>query len=586
MRTRFARADRASRQRACGHRRQPAGRGRRTERGQDGGCRRLLDPSALTEPGWSPAEKNCGYHVEVDEGASGSLGFGVRPLNVVAAALRAAGCRLVLTGGHDLALAVGGAAGSEAFACHELIPPDPLAILERRVLGHAPEPEARNRLKAVLGTGNTIGALREQPAARHAVRLASVITADGDLAAAVAALRDPSDQVRLWFRQHRTPEAVSFAVATAVLEDSSYLTVAEAAVKLHAALSPPEPAPPDLRFGDRLGYEQQWIRVDASPLGPPTVRFRSTLLGQAVLVHAWSTLDGRRDAVLEWLRRLLGHRDLEVRARASVAAGVLAWADHHYAEHRFLTTWAGSVSWPQRQAAATALGVAGSRPESAEAVWALLDEWARGGGSAYRRRLAGTAANAAGGILGRTGTVRAVAVLRRVLDHGDDWGTLPAVAWGGVHLVHQGRASALLDAYLDWSAPGDRSPMVVKTLSAFLFAASRPYERASTEADVAGAVGVPLLLDALPENKEQVAELWARALARRPLQDSALAALREWIDVYAPLSPDYLDRIAVLLTDIARKPGKHHTRLQWWLAKWAGDPEHPSAGAARLQSLI
>ncbi|MFI1617155.1 hypothetical protein ACH4VT_09265 [Streptomyces lydicus] len=559
---------------------------------QDGGCHRLLDPSTLAESGWEPPAKNCGYLAEIDEGPAAAEEFGVRQLASVAAALRAAGCRLVLTGGHDLALAATSAGGSETFARHELAPLDPLIILERRVLGHAPEPDAQARLHALLKAGDAVDALRDQPAARHAVRLASVITAEGDLAAAVAALRDPSDQVRSWFQQHRAPEAVAFALAAAVLEESSYLTVAEAAVKLHTALTPPEPAPPDLRFADRLGHEQQWIRLDSTGSGrfgaggPPRVRFRGALLGQAVLVHAWSTLDGRREAFLEWLRRLLGHRDLEVRARASVAAGVLAWADHHYAVHRFLTGWAGSTSWPQRQAAATALGVAGSRTESAEAVWELLDGWVRGGSTAYQRRLAGTAANAVGGILGRTAPDRAVGVLRSALDRGDDWGTLPSVAWGGVHLAHQGQAATLLDAYLDWSAPKDLSPLVVKTLSAFVFAVSRPYERPSAETETSGVVGVPLLLSSLPEHGEQVAELWARALARRPVQDSALPALREWIDTYAPLCPEGLARIAALLADVARRPGKHRERLLWWLDKWAADRDDPSANAAWLRHRI
>jgi hypothetical protein len=560
---------------------------------EDGGCHRLLDPLVLTEPGWEPPTKNRCYLAEVDDGSAGAREYGVRRLTAVAAALRAADCRLVLTGGHDLALAATGTAGTEAFARHELAPLDPLVILERRVLGHAPEPEARDRLHRLLEAGGAISALREQPAARHAVRLASVIAAGGDLAKAVAALRDPSDQVRSWFQQHRASEAVAFAVAAAVLEESSYLTVAEAAVKLHTALTPPEPAPPDLRFADRLGHEQQWIRLDSTssgPLGaggPPRVRFRNALLGQAVLVHAWSTLDGRREALLEWLRRLLGHRDLEVRARASVAAGVLAWADHHYAVHRFLTGWAGSTSWPQRQAAATALGVAGNRPESADAVWELMDEWARGGSSAYQRRLAGTAANAVGGILGRSAPDRAVAVLRSALDRGDDWGTLPSVAWGGVHLIHQRQAATLLDAYLDWSAPQDLSPMVVKTLSAFVFAVSRPYERPpSAGTETSGVPGVPLLLSSLPQHGEQVAELWARALARRPVQDSALPALREWIDTYAPLCPGSLDRIAALLADVARRPGKHRERLLWWLDKWASDRTRPSVNAASLRRRI
>jgi hypothetical protein len=416
-----------------------------------------------------------------------------------------------------------------------------------------------------------------------------VIRAGGDVSAAVAQLRDPSEQVRAWFNRHRAPDAVAFALAAAVLEECGYLTVADAAVKLRAALTEPELAPPDLRFGDRLGYEQQWIRLElpaGTGFGSPRVCFRNALLGQVILAYAWNLLDGRRDAVLEWLRRLLSHRDLEVRARASVAAGVLALADPHYAVHRFLTTWAGSTSWPLRQAAATALGVAGSRPEAAEAVWELLHGWARGDASAYQRRLAGTAANAVGGLLGRTAPEKAVAVLRSALDREDDWGTLPSVAWGGVHLLHQGQTAAVLDAYLEWSEPQDLSPMVVKTLSAFVFAVSQPYQEpvvdASDERAHARVPGVPVLLSELPRHRDRLAELWARALARKPVQDSALDALHGWIDDYADKCPGSLDTIGALLVSVARRPGRHRERLTWWLEKWARDREKPSARAARL----
>ncbi|MFB8348032.1 hypothetical protein [Streptomyces niveus] len=566
----------------------------------DGGCHRLLDPSVLLEPGWTPPVKNCGYLAVLEDGPAGmgefavafgvrtgvGPGAGVRQLAAVVAALRASGCHLVLTGGHDLAVAAAGP-GSESVALHRLAPVDPLVIVERRVLGHEGDTEAHAKLRQLLESTGARDALREQPAAQHAVRLAGVITSEGDVAAAVVRLRDPSGQVHAWFDRYRDPEALSFALAAAVLENSGYLTVADAAVKLRTALTPPELAPPDLRFRDRLGHEQQWIRLDFTDTAAPVVRFRSPLLGQVILAYAWGTLDGRRTAFLDWLRGLLKHSDLEVRARAAVAAGVLAWADHHYAVHRFLTAWAGSTSWPLRQAAATAFGVAGSHPESADAVWELLHRWARGGTSAHQRRLAGTAANSVGGLLGRDSPHRAVAVLRAALDHGDDWGTLPSVAWGGVHLIHQGQAQALLDGYLEWSQPQDLSPMVAKSLSAFVFAVSVPYEQpADITEEHAGVPGVPLLLSDLHRHRHQLAELWARALARRPVQDSALPVLREWIDTYADKCPGSLGTIGELLADIASRPGRHRERLVWWLKKWAGDADGPSANAAVLRRVI
>ncbi|MFG2602027.1 hypothetical protein ACGFT2_00450 [Streptomyces sp. NPDC048514] len=566
--------------------------------GGGAGCHRLLTPAAVLDAGWEPPVKNSGYLAALDDGPAldetftsaflGGHAHGSARWAAVVAALRASGSFLILTGGHDLDVLAAGPGGDQV-ARQPLLPVDPSAIVERRVLGHSGSADAHADLRALLERTGAAAALREQPAARNAARLASVIRADGDVSAEVARLRDPSEQVRAWFHRYRAPDAVAFALAAAVLEECGYLTVADAAVRLRTALVAPEASPPDLRFGDRLGHEQQWIRLDLPAEGgfaPPRVRFRSALLGQVILSYAWNLLDGRREAVLDWLRGLLHHRDLEVRARASVAAGVLALTDPHYAVHRFLTAWAGSTSWPLRQAAATALGVAGSRPETADAVWELLHEWARGNSSAHQRRLAGTAANAVGGLLGRTAPDRAVAVLRSALDRGDDWGTLPSVAWGGVHLLHQGQTAALLQAYLDWSEPQDLSPMVVKSLSAFVFAVSQPYEEPVVDtADGRGDArvpGVPVLLTELPRHHDRLAELWARALARRPVQDSALEALHTWIDEYAGKSPGSLDAVGALLLSVARRPGRHRERLTWWLEKWARDRDKPSAGAARL----
>ncbi|WP_148082024.1 hypothetical protein [Streptomyces botrytidirepellens] len=571
-----------------------------------GACHRVLDAGQITRSAWEP-EKNSGYLVLLDDwpgGGHAPEGVEVRRLAGTAAKLKAAHSFLVLVGGEELAVTGAGILGDHV-AWHGLTAVDPISVVERRVLGHGEDSEHAETLEDLLTGSGARQALREQPAPRNAVRLASVVRAQGDLAAAVAALRDPSDQVHAWFTRHRDPDAVAFALAAAVLEGSSYLTVADAAVELRAALAPAEDAPPDVRFRERLGHEQPWIELTANetgaavpPVGPPRVRFRSALLQQVVLAYAWTSLDGRRAAILTWLRRLLTHADIEVRARASVAAGVLAWADHHYALHRFLRTWAGSTSWPVRQAAATALGVAGSRPGVDEAVWGLLHEWASGGTSAHARRLAATAANTVGGPLGRRDPERALALLHTALDRGDDWGTLTPVAWSGVHLIHEGQAAHVLDALLRWSEPQDISPLVVKSLSAFVFAVRRPYEellRADGPGDAArsggpgpragrGVPGVPLLLSlcGTREYRGRLEELWARSLARKPVQEQALDALREWIDGYADRDPAAPAAILGLLRGISGRPGKHHDRLVYWLNRWGSDRDAPSRRSAEL----
>ncbi|MFF0055571.1 hypothetical protein ACFYRI_14395 [Streptomyces microflavus] len=554
---------------------------------EGGGVHRVLDVASIGASGWEPPGKHSGCFAVVDGDDPAAV---VRGLTAALARLRSVDAYLVLVGGPDLTAALSGP-GGDGVARHQLGPVDPAVLLKRRVLGHGNDPDRHRELSVLLESTGALAALRERPMAAHAARLASVVIAGGDLAAEVARLRDPSEQVYTWFRSHHAPEAVAFALAVAVLEGSGYLTVADAAVSLRRALAPADDAPPDVRFRDRLEQEQPWIELvfpRAGATGPPTLRFRSELVRHVVLTYAWTTLDGRRDAVLQWLRNLLRHADVEVRAKAAVSAGVLARADHSYAVHRFVTSWASSTSWPVRQAAATTLGVAGAAPETAEQVWALLFTWARGGHSAHERRLASTAANTVGGLFGRNAPQRALDVLRAALDRGDDWGTLTPVAWGGVQLIHQGRAREVLAAYLKWSAPQDMSPMVLKTLSAFVFGVSTSWSSVSPDpAGPDGAVdGVPLLLSTLPQHRAESAELWRRALARKPVQDNALLALRAWIDTYAEQCPGAPAALHTLVTDIARSPGKHRERLHWWLTKWATDPDVPSALAADLARSV
>ncbi|MGW1934171.1 hypothetical protein ACWCPG_33545, partial [Streptomyces sp. NPDC001919] len=107
--------------------------------GADGGgvCHRLLDPAAVLAPDWEPPVKDSGYLLAVEDGRAGARDFEALPrrLPAVVAALRHHGCHLVLTGGQDLAVTVR-ADGTESVAVHALTPVDPLAVLERRVLGH------------------------------------------------------------------------------------------------------------------------------------------------------------------------------------------------------------------------------------------------------------------------------------------------------------------------------------------------------------------------------------------------------------------------------------------------------------------
>ncbi|MFH8380900.1 hypothetical protein ACH4E7_08150 [Kitasatospora sp. NPDC018058] len=558
----------------------------------DGGsCYRSTDPSAVLSATWAPPHKNAGYLVELDDRSArgGTVYDAVESgwLAAAASTLKAGNSfMVVITGPPRGALAW--AADRTPYVFPDLGTVNATEVLERHALGPTPDEGERRELRERLVRSGAAEALREQPEPAIAVALARTVRASRDLAEHVAVLRDPSEQVRQWFSRHEDLEALCFAVAAAVLEESSYLTVSDAAIQLHTALVRDPYTLKGLRYQDRLGYDQPWITVSGSvegrasrPFGPPQVSFRSPLVRQAVLAHAWSYLDGMRNELLAWLRRLLVHSDVEVRARAAVAAGVMAWSDHEHALHRYLSSWSSSTVWPVRQAAATALGVVGGRPELAEAVWTRLDRWAVEGTSAAARRQAKTAATAVGGLLGRDAPDRALAVLCTALAWKDDWGNLVPVAWSIVRLNDQGRADAVLAALLEWSKAQDLSPMVAKSLSVFLFSAERTHPATAGEPDRPSA-----LWTRAGELRAPLEELWARALARKPIQEQALLTLRTWLTDYAEQDPRRLSAVREMLIGIARRPGKHRDRLVYWLGVWSADRERPCRAAVSLREAV
>lgn len=557
----------------------------------EGGCHTLTDPDAVLAPGWEPPVRGAGYLMPLGDGdgARNWQGIDAGWLTYTASRLaKADGFLVVLPGPATGATAT--AALRTGTVVQTLGAVDPVAVLERHALGSTPNAAELRSLRDRLTRSDALTALRERPEPRTAVRLAEVLRAGGDLAAEVARIRHPGELVDEWFARHDDPAAIGFALAAAVLEESTYLTVSDAAMTLYGLLSPDRAGPPPVRFRDRMALEQPWIDIarpadvgrPAGLPGPPVVVFRNPRVRQSVLDYAWTCLDGQRDTVLRWLRGLLNHPDLGVRARAAVAAGVMAWGDHRHALHRFLRSWAASTAWPLRQAAATALAVIAGRPELAADVWTLLNEWAADGATAAQRRLAGTAATAVGGILGRNEPNRATTLLRTALDRGDDWSNVTSVAWSALHLVEQGRAHEVLSALVEWSQPQDRSPMVAKALTVFLFAAGRP---APAPEGAAAAPAAPPLLLSDAAVRPLVTELWARALARRPVQDRALDALRDTVDSWAG-HPGAQQALRSLLLGVAERPGKHRERLLHYLGRWAADRTAPVPFAAELARAV
>ncbi|MCG5214046.1 HEAT repeat domain-containing protein [Streptosporangium sp. KLBMP 9127] len=568
----------------------------------EGECYRIVDSSALDGSNWPAA--GSGYLLVLDDGSSGTAGLSMDTIDEqwiddTAAILQESKSFMILVTGPPRGTLVEAAARS-GHIMTSLGLVDPVHIVQSHAFDVPPTPEEIAELHRKLADSRALELLREVPRPRNAVHLAAVIRSGGDLAAGVESLRDPTDQVHAWFSQFRSPEVTSFALAAATLEEATYLTVSDAAMTLYGMLTPDTGSPADLRFRERLESDHPWIQVSvtAEETGRtkgsalPRVRFVNPLVQQAILGYAWTYLDGYRPTMLAWLRRLMTHPDIDVRARASVAAGVIAWSDHSHAVNRYLRQWAGNESPALRQGAATALGVVGGNRDLAEAVWVLLESWVAEKDTPFQRRLSLTAATTLGGWLGAQQPARATTALRTMLDR-EDWSTLPPVGRSLLHLIEQGCASEVLSALLTWSEPQDSSPMVTKSLSAFVFMASQPAPAEypgggalSWTASSPGDPPLPLLLANAREHLPQLVELWARALARKPAQTQALDALREYLDKYADHDRTAFSNIYDILLAVAARPGRHRERLDYYLDGWARAGKNPSGSAARIHHAL
>ncbi|MEV4076615.1 hypothetical protein [Nonomuraea fuscirosea] len=570
-----------------------------------GGCHEVLDASVLRDGQWRPPERDSGYLLVLDDTNPGLTPHLIDEqwIDDLTACLNEHGSYLVvLTGPPRGALMEAERSGQVLTTLGGL---DLVRLIERRVHDREPTPEESADLRLRLIEAGALELLREDTRPRTALHLATVIRERADLAARVKELRDPTGRVHDWFSRHRTPEAMCFALAAAALEDATYLTVSDAAAQLYELLTPAAEAPPDLRFRERIGSDHPWIDVSVEPGGTPgdvapRVRYLNPLVRQAVLGYAWTYLDGQRSAFLDWIRLLVAHPDIGVRARASVAAGVIAWSDYDHALHRFLRPWARHGSVVVRQSAATALDVVGGHPDLAEAVWLLLEAWVAEQDTAAQRRQGLTAAAVLGGGLGAAQPRRAVRALHVLLD-GDDWGTLLPAGLALFRLMERGRVAEVLAALVEWSAPRDGSPMVTKALAAFVYLAAQPAIQPSVRTSAQTATqpsaqpsaqrageadgrsrfsSMPLLLAGAEEHRSQLIELWARALDRRPAQQPALETLRDYLDVHADHDGTAYRDVRDIVLAVAARSGRHRERLQYHLGDWAraaGRRDHPAA---------
>ncbi|RSN35501.1 hypothetical protein DL990_04680 [Amycolatopsis sp. WAC 01416] len=445
----------------------------------------------------------------------------------------------------------------------------------------------RETIKRQLTEAGVRPLLEARPRPRFAVEFAAevvrVVSDGGDLRDAVARLDRPGELVREWFSEHKRHDQLAFVFAVAVLEGSSYLTLSDAAAQLFTRL-PDAPGEESMHFRGTLRKDHPWIELDVGdePGAVELVRFRNQRLQPVVLTHIWYEYDMYRPVLQAWLKSLCGHPDVEVRARAGTAVGIIASGDLQHAMHRYLRPWARSKIGPLRQSIALALSVVGALSEHTDSVWALLRDWAEAPENVYERRMAATAGLVAGSPWGLDDPSRALGVLR-CLAEDDDWDSLEVIAVGILHLLDGGSFTEVLRALLAWTARQDESALVEKGLVAFTFAARNPVSRAETETTVVPVrrPGLPTLLSNAVNAPKELAELWARALANAQVRPLALDALHEWLRM-ADRDPSVFQAVRTQILTVAGLSDLDCERLEYHLELWADSEGNPSAAAFEI----
>ncbi|ATY09100.1 hypothetical protein CU254_00310 [Amycolatopsis sp. AA4] len=488
--------------------------------------------------------------------------------------------------GSHLVVVTGPAAGSLAtatkrveFVVEELELPDPMDIVRKRLDGEIPwaDPETLRDQLAAAGVEELLEE-RDNPefAARVARAVVAAVRAGEDLGKALDKLRDPTGQVREWLSQNPGSVDVALVFATAVLENASYLHVADAAIALHRQLSNGSSATLTLRYLRKIVAERSWLELDSDEAGgSASLRFKSVRLRVAVLRILWLELDGAREKILTWLKNLADHTNVDVRARAAHAAGILANTDFEHGVHGYLLHWATSESPLLQQSAAYGLNVAGTQsPGNAGIAWSYVERWAELVGEPKIRRLPITAGLAVGGQLGTENPRRALRVLRRLVRFGD-WGLLESVAVSTQALLESGCAGEVLQALLEWTERSEDGESEVKALTMFAFAVEPEAGRGER----------PLLMREESRHREVLSELWGRALANSAARGLAEDALRSWVRI-CDRDRSTAEPVLSVLAGIADRGTSDFERILHLLRGWASDPHDPSDQAAEFHDTL
>ncbi|MEV4145435.1 hypothetical protein AB0J40_17315 [Amycolatopsis sp. NPDC049691] len=516
-------------------------------------------------------------------------------------------------------------------------PPDPAALLAKHIEHEVrPDdpPDLEDRLKALRAERWVADALGPCPRPLESMRMATLLVqhARGELTredvegeAAQAVHR----QVGNWFAalQGMAPGAeldealrlCAFRVALAVLNDSPYNLVAEAAEILGSKLVNATGKDDKRRvslFADdqgsrlpalRAGIFDGYATFGREKVPMPLLRFHDPRYPTAILDHVWSNHHRMRDSLNEWLTKL-GEDDRPMMwVRAAQATGYLCRKDFVYVYTKMIRPRAveGERGWllgSRRLSPAIALDQAAQDDDLRPAIIERLQDWRR---SAYRP-LRWTAAATYGFSLGRRRideTLEELRVLgtpseiREPLEEGDDWDVIWISGYSVAKLLAFGKVTEVLACLRRWIG-SDRSSLRRLALRSLqhltdLYGFELDHLEMATQDDRPvlrpGAEQWPLLLTLHsqdPSLTKPIAELLRESLRAREGDVLARHFLARWIRC-AEQDEVLLDTLAGFLAELVGRRGDAE-RLLHLIGRltndWA-DPLQPGV-AARLTTAI
>lgn len=248
----------------------------------------------------------------------------------------------------------------------------------------------------------------------------------------------------------------SFRVALAVLNDSPFSLVAEAAEDLAEriliARSPRRmPGRPvfaghgaDYVANSRASLRPGLVRFFTATAPASMVAFDDERLPLAVLRQAWAIHD-MRSPLLSWLESLSNDFRPLVYTRAALAIGLLTAWDFSYTFHERIDPWARSKKPRRRWVAAVALDEAARSEQVAPVVREILDAWCEKGTFAQRW----TAAIALGYELGQRDPDKTLKQLRK-LGCWKDGKLAQTASWATARIFALGEVEPVVKALGDW----------------------------------------------------------------------------------------------------------------------------------------